>query len=392
MIVDLFAGPGGWSEGLRLLAPDLHALEIGFEWDKAACETRNAAGHRTVRTDVAEWPLEPLAGKVVGVIASPPCQDFSLAGKRAGIDGDRGQLITEVVRWIETLQPEWFACEQVPPALPIWRDYADHFRSLGWSTWCGILNAADYGVPQTRRRAFLIGSRTRTVTPPKPTHDRDPMPTLFGDDLSPWVSMADALGWGRTESAWTLCAGTHGAPDPFLSGGQSLRISLIAEIDAGEWIPKPARLESVTDIDDASDEPAPPEWSVNTGRRWVKGGTREDAQTVPAPAPAPTVSGQTHAWRFTRPATTLVGSFRPDIVAGPGVDLTRPRQKGGGGVRITQADALVLQSFPADYPVQGSKTKQFEQIGNAVPPLLAAHVLAVVTGRSLELLNEREAA
>lgn len=365
MIIDLFAGPGGWSEGLRMLSPELHATEIGFEWDAAACETRAAAGHATIRTDIAVYPLEQFAGRVTGLIASPPCQDFSLAGKRAGIEGERGQLITEVLRWSEALRPEWIACEQVPPALPVWRDYETELRKLGYSTWSGVLNAADYGVPQTRRRALLLASRVDIIGPPDPTHDRKPVPSLFGDALLPWVTMADALGWieetavrlnpGLTDSQPNRRLYELGEPAPSIAFGH----------DAAAWKWEPA-----------------PEWSVNTGRAWVKGGSREDAQTVPATAPAPTISGQTDAWWFTRPATTLVGSFCPDVIAGPGVDLTRPRQDRAGSVRISVNDALVLQSFPADYPLQGSKTKQFQQVGNAVPPRLAAHILARVTGKT----------
>jgi DNA (cytosine-5)-methyltransferase 1 len=354
-IVDLFAGPGGWSEGLRMLDPDLHALEIGIEWDKAASATRAAAGHRTIQADIAAFPVEQFAGRSVGLIASPPCQDFSMAGKRAGIEGERGQLVTEVLRWTEALNPEWVVCEQVPPVLPIWHDYSEVLESWGFSTWVGVLNAADYGVPQTRKRAFLIASRTTQVAAPPPTHDKNPEPSLFGDELQPWVTMAEALGWGRPKPSWTLCAGVHGAPDPFPSGGSGVRAGLRSEIERGEW-------------------------EMNTGRAWKRGGTRDDAQRVPATSPSPSITGQSGAWWMVRPSTTIVGSFRPMIVSGPGVDLTRPRQEREGSVRITPQDALVLQSFPVDYPVQGSVTKQFEQIGNAVPPLLAAHVLTTVTG------------
>jgi DNA (cytosine-5)-methyltransferase 1 len=356
-IVDLFAGPGGWSEGLRMLSPELHALEVGIEWDKAACATRDAAGHRTIQADIAAFPVEQFAGKSVGLIASPPCQDFSMAGKRAGIEGERGQLITEVLRWTQALNPEWVVCEQVPPVLPIWKEYALEMQSWGYSTWVGVLNAADYGVPQTRKRAFLLASRSRQITEPVPTHAKNPEPSLFGSELLPWVTMAEALQWEIQDEVRLNPGVTASQPNRRKYPLDESAPTIAFGHDAANW-----------------------KWEMNTGRAWKKGGTRDDAQKVPSTSPSPSVTGQSGAWWMVRPSTTIVGSFRPMIVSGPGVDLTRPRQEREGSVRITPQDALVLQSFPVDYPVQGSVTKQFEQIGNAVPPLLAAHVLKTVTG------------
>lgn len=310
-IVDLFAGPGGWSEGLRMLDPDLHAIEVGFEWDSAACATRAAAGHRTIQTDIAAFPVEQFAGKSVGLIASPPCQDFSNAGKRAWIDGDRGQLITEVLRWTRALNPEWVICEQVQPVLPIWEDYALQMQSWGFSTWVGVLNAADYGVPQTRKRAVLLASRTRTMTEPVRSNAKDSQSGLFTGSVAPWVSMAEAFGWDANSPAYGV---------------------------------------------------------LNTGRDWKKGGTRDDAQKIDVSRPAPTVTGKCNSWWWQQPAEGMVDLMRPQVAMSP------------GSARFTHTDALLLQTFPVDYPVQGPSTKQFEQTGNAVPPLLACHIVASVLG------------
>ena len=331
-VVDLFAGPGGWDCAAR----ELGIETVGIEWDAAACATRAAAGFATIRADVAQYPVEPFVGKVEGLIASPPCQDFSVAGRGAGRAGEKGKLIDEVPRWVAALLPEWVACEQVPPCEAIWHEHAQGYEALGYKTWVGVLNAADYGVPQTRRRAILLAHRDRQPVPPEPTHAKDSGGLV---PLLPWVSMAEALGWGLEDRpSFTVMAGgaETGGAEPF---GRHARAVL------------------------------------HTNRGQDEDGNRQTREpSAPAPALTAKAGGQ---WAWGRPATRIVGSFCPDVVAGPGYRTETPRQDAEGSIKITLRDALILQSFDPDYPVRGSKTKSFEQVGNAIPPLLARHVLAV---------------
>lgn len=353
MIVDLFAGPGGWSQGIRALG----LTDIGLEWDTAACQTRAKAGHVTVQFDVAQYPTRPFAGRIRGFIASPPCQAWSDAGKQLGLvdqplvhqsvhdlaqgrdtrteliaqcRDERSLLAAEPMRWLHDLRPEWVAMEEVPKVLPLWRQYAVYLRDWGYSVWVGILNAADYGVPQTRRRAILIASCTRKVTAPAPTHTQhDRGDDLFGGSLPRWVSMAEALGWGATDQpvpTVTAGGGKTGGAEPFPTRA---RQSLLDAQVRGAWV-------------------------LHTNRDQRPDGSRQttDPHGAPAPSLAAKSGGQ---W-------VLKSDETPDTV------------------RITPAEAAVLQSFPPDYPWAGTKTKQFEQIGNAVPPLLAAHIVSAATG------------
>jgi DNA (cytosine-5)-methyltransferase 1 len=316
MILDGFAGPGGWAEGLRLLG----LTEVGLEWDTAACRTRVAAGHRmTIRTDIAAYPTAPFAGRVKVKVDSPPCQAWSRAGKGLGLVDQplvhqavadlaagrdtradllaacrdpRSLLAAEPMRWHHDLRPETILMEEVPDVLPLWKQYAQILRGWGYSAWCGELNAADYGVPQTRRRAILIASRVRDVTAPTATHTERPQgDNLFGPGLRPWVSTADALDLTGPH----LIVSNYG--DPTTPSGRGER---------------------------PSTEPA---WTVTSKLSRVK-------------------------------------LLAPD----------------GSSVRLASRDAGVLQSFHRDYPWQGTKSAQDEQIGNAVPPLLAAHVAAAGLG------------
>lgn len=371
MIIDIFAGPGGWDEGLLTLG---RSDVIGIEWDKYACATARAAGHRRAQADVSTLdPTRLGVGDVEGVIGSPPCQAWSIAGKREGEsdrthcheladriaegddstdwtlwEDDRSPLVCQPIRWVRDLQPEWVALEEVPQVASLWEHFTRILDGWGYSTWTGDLCAADYGVPQTRTRRILIASRARKVGPPPPTHSK----VAHGDDLLggctlPWVSMAEALGWGFDEPSATISGGgsASGGAEPFANANYRRRLTEIVTVQHTN----------------GSDE----YYSRSTYR------------------PAPTITTNSHQWVFERPATTVVSQFRPDIIAAPGFRKDVSRQNAAGSVRVTVQDVATLQGFRTDYPWQGPKTKQHEQVGNAVPPPLAAHVLAVAIGMTV---------
>lgn len=361
MILDLFAGPGGWSEGLRQLG----LRDVGIEIDRWACATRAAAGHATIRADVAVCPPQPFQGRVRGLIASPPCKDFSRSGKRRGLAGATGRLVFEVMRWAEVLRPAWIACEQVPDVLPIWQEFAWRLRTLDYSTWAGLLNAADYGVPQTRVRAFLLAHRERPALPPEPTHCKGGAPSgLFGSALLPWVSMAEALGW----DGGTLHTDR---PAPALTGKAGGQWELRNNTNANACL-RPL------------DEPAGTLFSGGhlNDVSWVfVNGNQPHAARRGPHEPAPTIAFGHNAerveWVAERPSTTVCGGPR---IGRPG---HKDRESGEAqfaeeSVRVSLEEAAMLQGFRPDHPFQGTKTACFEQVGNAVPPPLAAAIIGVL--------------
>ncbi|MFI2204601.1 DNA cytosine methyltransferase [Streptomyces sp. NPDC020192] len=407
MILDLFAGPGGWSHSLSVLG----ARDIGLEWDEWACKTRAAAGQLTIRTDVARYPTWPWVGKTQGLIASPPCQAWSMAGKRLGLvdqplvhqavadlaagrdtrakllaacRDERSLLAAEPMRYLHALntvgEPEWIAMEEVPDVLPLWRQYAAVLRAWGFSVWCGILNAADYGVPQMRRRAILLASRVRTAQPPAPTHTQVAEPeSLFGPGRARWVSMAQALGWGATDRPVpTVCAGggPGGGPEPFPSGS---RKTLSDARDRGTWTPRPDRL-ALRPRSEGPGQTAGHSTPQNRGASRAASACTGDAHRW---AWSLRSNNQANATvrRADEPAGTLFFGHRANECTWVAEPVTAEPQGASSSVvpdpiRITAREAGILQSFPPDYPWAGNKGQQFSQIGNAVPPLLAARLLA----------------
>lgn len=233
MILDLFSGGGG---GWCLAARSLGMPSLGIEWDGPACGTRAVVGLPTIRADVSTYPAEVFVGKVEGICGGPPCQSFSSAGKGKGLDDPRGQMVYEPMRYVRAIRPRWVALEQVPEVLGYWRWIAQELRTMGYSAWAGVLQCADYGVPQCRRRAILLASLDRQAEPPAPTHSKHGQPGMFGPALAPWVTMADALGWGLTERpAYTLCGDSGLSGGGRHDGGSRQRDEIAKHKAAGSW-------------------------------------------------------------------------------------------------------------------------------------------------------------
>ena len=167
--IDLFAGAGGMSLGF-----DNAEFEnvLAVEYDKCFAETYsfNFPKHNLKVADIkniSNDKIKKLIGnkKIDVIIGGPPCQGFSIAGKigRNFIDDERNQLFKEFVRFVEVIKPRIFVMENVA-ALKTHNkgktieEIIKEFERIGYTVKCDVLNAVNYGVPQQRRRIFVIGT------------------------------------------------------------------------------------------------------------------------------------------------------------------------------------------------------------------------------------------
>lgn len=454
--LDHFAGTG-WGVASRWLG----IREYGVEIMPDAIRTRRAVGFRTIYRDVWAGLLHAwLVPFHVLYIASPPCQTFSIAGSGSGrkaldmvlmliasgawkdpaklraagaeLGDDRTALVLTPLAHIWAHRPRLVALEQVPTVLPIWEAMAEILRGLGYSVWTGNLQAEQYGVPQTRKRAILMARLDGPVAPPVPTHSRyySRDPKRLDPGVQKWVSMAEALGWGMTARPYpTVATGTEGGgTDPAALGGSGARKNVYAERAAGRWTPS-GDVDNDRDggilrlqASDASTLQTFPRWGferpattvAGNSRMWAPGhkvnaadiarlgeaearekygdraGTGAYRMTVEEAA---TLQTFPRGWGFTdRPAVTvgnavgrglIGGSGAKEAVVGAIADGTFIPSQGDGSnyaeaTRISVAEAGALQTFPAPFPFQGNRGKQFLQIGNAVPPLLAYAILSAL--------------
>ena len=329
--VDLFAGAGGASIGLRTAG--FHH-ELCVEKDKDAASTLVAAGLPGVCADVRELSLYDDLKHVDLLWASPPCQAFSTAGKRLGALDDRNgwPWTLDVIDHLQSrgVGPEYVICENVPGMTYHVTDCdgSDVLSCPGcyWERWIQpqfkkrfywvgtvTLNAADYGVPQIRRRVFLVAG-PRPIPWPQRTHCSRhdfQQQTMFGPSLKRWVSIASALGIDST----IIGGGRNPTPD---------------ENDHRRYR-------------DITDEPSTTVAAVQIGNA------------------GPFILNDKADWWHR--SSSIDGPSRTiGTMANASINHESRR-------RLTWRECAKLQGFPDDHPFQGdTKVSLYRQVGNAVCP------------------------
>lgn len=187
--ISLFSGAMGLDIGLSVAGVD---IAVGQDFEKSCLATMELNHRKGILGDIRAIQPEDLlsaAGLTFGepflICGGPPCQPFSTAGKRMGINDPRGSLFLEYVRMIDTIRPRFFVMENVKGLMsaPL-KDNSgnetggkvidvilEEFEKLHYKTVYGILDSVNYGVPQFRERFVMIGSRdNEDIFLPIPTH------------------------------------------------------------------------------------------------------------------------------------------------------------------------------------------------------------------------------
>jgi DNA (cytosine-5)-methyltransferase 1 len=188
--MDLFAGCGGMTRGFVDSGRFEPVFAVEMDEDAAATYAANFGSDHVLADRIEHVARFPAVNVVIG---GPPCQGFSPLN-RAGVGLERRALWREYLRALRESQPAAFVMENVPELLRS-AEYEAFKRAaeeeLGYVVDGRILNAADYGVPQRRRRAIVIGVRDGDMPWPMQTHYDPTKPMPEGG--SPWRSFADAV-------------------------------------------------------------------------------------------------------------------------------------------------------------------------------------------------------
>lgn len=325
-VIELFAGCGGMALGFKQAG---FRTVLANEWDRDACDSLRAnITDRVLNCAIQEIETFPEADVVAG---GPPCQGFSNLGERVPND-PRNQLWRHYFRCVEQVRPKIFVLENVPPLLRS-AEFVEMKRlaeSLGYKVEGRVLNAADYGAPQTRKRAIVIGSRVGDPAFPLPTHADPNKRTLLNQHLPRWRTVRDAIGHlplDPTGLNWHI--GRNPTP-------MSLERYRCVPAGGNRWN-------------------LPQHLMPDCWKRKTKGGTDLFGRL----------------W-WDRPSVTIRTEFyKPEKGRYLHPVAHRP---------ITHLEAALLQSFPEDFEFCGSKINVGIQIGNAVPPSLATAIASHVLG------------
>lgn len=328
-VIDLFCGCGGMSLGFEQAG---YNLLLGIDvWEDALVTYRhNHTNNKTLCADLANLQAEDVYEKIGHqnvdvIIGGPPCQGFSIAGKRI-VDDERNSLYKSFVRMVEYFKPKAFVLENVPNILSIGGGIVreailDDFIKLGYTINYKVCLAADYGVPQNRRRAIFVGILNGSGFEfPNPTIDNAVTCREAISDL-PYDTIPEGGAYpSEPQSNYQklMREGSNGVYNHDITIHTAKTQEIIAMVpDGGNYKDLPVELQNTRKVHIA----------------WTRLNSKRPSITID--------TGHNHHFHY---------------------EYNRVP---------TARESARFQSFPDTFVFIGNKTSKLKQIGNAVPPLMA---------------------
>ncbi|MEH2386938.1 MAG: DNA cytosine methyltransferase [Nostoc sp.] len=371
-IIDLFAGAGGLTKGFHLAGfESLCAIDVNAK--ALATYKHNYPKTKIIHQDIRKVNPDDLRLALalrreapILLIGGPPCQGFSRnipAGYRY-LNDSRNLLYRTFLEFVEEFRPLYVVMENVPEILKAYNgvireEITEKLESLGYKVVSSSLNAAHYGIPQTRTRAFFIASLDHSLHFPKPTHFGDIRSdyrstksynqlNLLEANISPLVTVRDAIG-----DLPPLDAGQDYDAEVYPSPPQTTYQAMM-------------RHESMKIVNHVARALSPIQFS--RARALCEG---QDARDLPSElAPKKHYSGAYGRLCWDKPARTITRwVFHPG--SGRFFHPTQDRT-------ITIREAARLHSYPDDFHFLGTYTEMASQIGESVPPLLGKAIASSI--------------
>lgn len=337
--IDIFAGAGGLSLGAEMAGITIsHAIEI----NRSAVRTyeRNHPGTKVICSDIRDLDPTDLKPKDKGVfiiMGGPPCQGFSLSNTRSRtMKNPNNTLFEEFLRFVQEIQPDWFLFENVYGFTnmsngAVRRLVEICFRSLGYEVADEVLWASDYGVPQRRNRYFMVGNRLGI---------KFQFPKKHKKPISVWEAISDLPIVGNGEQ---LFEGMY-----LCSLAEATAYQRLMRHDSKIPTQNLVSLNNELVIKRYKHIPQGGNWRDIPDELMVNYADKERCH-----------SGIYKRLKADEPSV-VISNYRKSM-------LIHPFQDRGLSVR----EAARIQSFPDDFYFEGPISHIQQQIGNAVPPLLA---------------------
>jgi DNA (cytosine-5)-methyltransferase 1 len=337
--VDIFCGAGGLSLGLSAAGWE-PVLAVDLWQDAVDTHAKNLPGHPVLAEDVHRL-TGPRLSRLVGgtpdwIVGGPPCQGYSTVGRRDRTD-PRNQMFLQFKRIVSTVKPSGFILENVLGLkdMSFVGEVEGAFSKLGYTVASMVLTAADYGVPQLRRRVLFVGHLNRGTF-------RGPVPTHADNHVSVWDAISDLPAVGPGEVATVYDKAPHNEYQRALRAGSDT-------IQGHQVSDHPAQLvKAISFIPDGGNRTSIP------ARYQPRSGFHNSYSRLASWLPAVAVTSN-----MGKPSATR---------------CVHPFQDRG----LTAREGARLQSFPDTFHFTGGVVSQRLQIANAVPPLLGQAIGAAI--------------